>query len=256
MKNLKKGEFMMRKKCLSFALLLAFLMTGLLGTNAMSFNSEKGIISVNTSSNMEVIPDVAEISFAVQTSHKESMQIAALENKKISDEVFSKLKTYINEQNGDYIKTSDFKANPVYSYQNSKKIFERYEVSNKVIVHTKSIDEVGQMVDKALTLGATNVENLSFSVSNYESQCNELISEASKKAKTRADLIAKSLSTSIKGISNLTSSCSANEYNTPRLYLAKNMISDVAAESTSSGVSISNGVIKINANVNASFFAR
>ena len=72
---------MVRKKCLSFALLLTFLMTGLLGTNAMSFKSENGIISVNTSSSMEIIPDVAEISFAVQTSHKESMQFAALENK-------------------------------------------------------------------------------------------------------------------------------------------------------------------------------
>ncbi|MBQ7764202.1 SIMPL domain-containing protein [bacterium] len=246
----------MRKKCLILSLLLVFSMSGLLGTSAMSFKSEKGIISVNSSANMEVAPDVAEISFAVQTSHKDSMQIASVENKKISDEVFSMLKTFINEENGDFIKTSDFKANPIYSYQNSKKIFERYEVSNKVIIHTKSIDKIGLMIDNALKLGATNVENLTFAVSDYESQCNELISEASQKAKTRASLIAKTLSSSISGISNITTSCGINEYNTPRLYMAKNMISDVAAGATTSGVSISNGIIKINANVNATFFVK
>ena len=112
------------------------------------------------------------------------------------------------------------------------------------------------MIDNALKLGATNVENLTFAVSDYESQCNELISEASQKAKTRASLIAKTLSSSISGISNITTSCGINEYNTPRLYMAKNMISDVAAGATTSGVSISNGIIKINANVNATFFVK
>ena len=92
----------MRKKYLILSLLLVFSMSGLLSTSAMSFKSEKGIISVNSSANMEVAPDVAEISFAVQTSHKDSMQIASVENKKISDEVFSMLKTFINEENGDF----------------------------------------------------------------------------------------------------------------------------------------------------------
>ena len=57
---------------------------------------------------------------------------------------------------------------------------------------------------------------------------------------------------------NISTSCSANNYNPPRLYMAKNMIADVAAESTGGGLatSISNGVVKVNANVNASFFVK
>ena len=178
-------------------------------------------------------------------------------NKEISDKVFAQLKSMIDIQNGDYIKTSDFSANPVYSYLNSKKNFEKYEVSNRVIVHTKSIDKVGFMIDKAIEAGATNVDNLSFSLSNYESQCNDLIAIATKKAKTRAEVIAQALGTSINGISNISTSCSTNNYNPPRLYMAKNMIADVASESVSAGgVSISNGVVKVNANVNAGFFVK
>lgn len=220
--------------------------------------NEKGQISVNTTANTEIAPDVVEITFAVQTYDTKSMQNATLENKKVSNKVLSELKAMINTSNGDFIKTSDFNASPVYTYVNSKKTFDKYEVSNRVIVHTKSIDKVGAMIDKAINSGATNVSNLSFSVSNYESHCNDLIAEATKKAKSRAEVVANALSTNILGINSISTSCSANDYHHPRLYMAKNMLADVAAESTALGgtTEISNGVIKVNANVNASFFVK
>lgn len=217
----------------------------------------KGTISVNTSANTEVAPDVAEISFAVQTYDTKSMQKATIANKEISDKVFAELKSMINTENGDFIKTSDFNASPLYTYSGSKKNFDKYEVSNRVIVHTKSIDKVGKMIDNAIAAGATNVDNLTFSVSNYESQCNDLITIASKKAKSRADLVAKAMMTTVDGVSSVSTSCSTNESRAPRFYMAKNMMADVAAESASgAGTSISNGVVKIYANVNANFFVK
>lgn len=247
------------KKYVSFLAITAILSSMItLNTQAAAVgNSEKGSISVNTSANTEITPDVADISFAVQTSDTKSMQNAALQNKEISDKVLGQLKSMINTQNGDYIKTTDYRANPIYSYNNSKKTFERYEVSNRVIVHTKSIDNVGKMIDNAVKAGATNVDSLTFSLSNYESQCNELLGIATKKAKTRAEAIARSISTSIGGINNITTSCSTNNYTPPRLYMAKNMIADVAEDSAGQGsTSISNGVIKVFANVNASFYVK
>ena len=114
------------------------------------------------------------------------------------------------------------------------------------------------MIDKAINAGATNVDNLSFSLSNYESQCNNLITIATQKAKNRAEAVAKALGNSVDGVNSISTSCSTNSYNPPRLYMAKNMIADVAAESSALGgsTSISNGVIKVNASVNASFFVK
>lgn len=248
----------MKKTLAIITVLSLFAGSTMISSQAIGAEKERGTISVNTSANTELAPDVAELSFAVQTYDVKSMQNATIENKKISDKVFTELKSMINTTNGDYIKTSDFSAQPVYSYVNSKKNFEKYEVSNRVIVHTKSIEKVGMMIDKAIAAGATNVDNLSFSLSNYESQCNDLITIATKKAKTRADVIANALGASVDGLSNITTSCSTNNYNPPRLYMAKNMISDVAAETSGSGLatSISNGVVKVNANINASFFVK
>ena len=81
---------------------------------------EKGFISINTSANAEIIPDIAEISIAVVTSDHKSMQKATLQNKEISDKVISTLKSMINTSNGDYIKTSNFNASPIYIYNGNK----------------------------------------------------------------------------------------------------------------------------------------
>ena len=50
-------------------------------------NAQRGYISVNTTANTEVAPDVVEVSFAVVTSDSKSMQKATQANKEISDKL-------------------------------------------------------------------------------------------------------------------------------------------------------------------------
>lgn len=246
----------MKKSLIILAVLGICFLSADLATQAYD-NNTKGTISVNTSAETEVAPDLAEISFAIKTFDTKSMQQATLANRAISEKVYTQLKSMINTDKGDSIKTSDFSAQPIYSYVNSKKIFDKYEVSNRITIRTKSINQLGEIIDKAIDTGATNVENLSFSLSNYEKQCDDLLVIATQKAKKRANIIAQTLNTSIQGISNISTSCNTNNYNNPRLYMAKNMISDIATESSSLGSTIiTEGTIKINANINASFFVK
>lgn len=245
------------KKILTASVLAGLLIVPM-AAQAVSNQIERGYISVSGTANTEVAPDVAEISFAVQTSDTKSMQKATLLNKETSDRVLSVLSSMLNKDNGDYIKTSDFSASPVYSYSGSKRNLDKYEVSNRVIVHTKSLDKVGAMIDKAIEAGATNVDNLNFSVSTYDSKCNDLITIATKKAQTRAGVIAKGLGATIDGVRTADVSCNANNYNnTPRFYMAKNMM-EAAADSAvgSTQTSISGGVVKVNANINVTFFVK
>ena len=242
----------MKKNLIKVLLVLSLV---ILPLQAISALKDAGYISVNTNKNMEVEPDTAEISFSIKSYNNKSMQVAKENNKLVSQKVISELKTMINDKNGDFIKTSNFSANPIYSYKDSKKIFEKYEVSNTIIVKTKSLDEVGKMIDSAITSGATNVQNLSFSLSNYETQCNKLIVEAVKSSKTRAKDIATALGTELDGVKTLDSSCSTNNYNIPRVYMAKNMMmADGTASNETSSVPIEAGTIKLNANINATYY--
>ena len=241
----------MKKTLLAITVLSLLAGCATLSTQAVTQQSttERGTIYVSTSANTELAPDVAEISFAVITSDAKSMQKATALNKETSDKVLAALKSMLNTTNGDYLKTADFSASPIYSYSGSKRNLDKYEVSNRVIVHTKSLDKVGTMIDKAIEAGATNVDNLKFSVSNYDAQCDQLLGIATQKAKN--------LSTTLDGIKSFDLSCSANNPSTPRFYMAKNMLSAVADEAAGSApTSISGGVVKINANVNATFFVK
>lgn len=248
-------------KKLAALLLLAVISTGSLAYAAtVTTTPERGYISVSTTANTEVAPDVAEISIAVETYDTKSMQKATKENKEISDKVYAELKSMINPANGDFIKTADFNATPLYTYSsNNKKSFDKYQVSNSIIVHTKSIEKVGTMIDKAISLGATNINNLSFSVSNYEKQCNDLLSIAAKKAATRVNILAKASNQTLAGIKSMDTNCSTNSSSRVQYrFLAKNMAAmDSAAGATAeSSVPIQGGLIKIYANLNASYFVK
>ena len=247
------------KKCLAIVALSALIL-GCASTQAITATTgiERGYITVNTTANTEIAPDVAEVSIAVQTYDNKSMQKATLQNKDILEKVIAELKAMINTANGDFIKTTDYNASPIYTYSGNKRNLDKYQVSNSIVVHTKSIDKIGAIIDKAIALGATNVNSLSFSVSNYENQCNSLLELASKRAKLRAEAVAKVVPTTIAGIRTMDVSCSANNaVRTQYRMLKSNMLTDAAgATPEASSTSIESGAIKIYANVNASFFVK
>ena len=221
---------------------------------------ERGTLSVSTNADAEVSPDTVDIRISIKTKDSKSMQKASNENKLTSDNIYNALKGFINSQNGDYLKTADYNARPIYTYtSNNKRVFDRYEVSNNIIVHTKNIEQVGAMIDKAISLGATDVSDLRFSVSNYEKQCNELLEIASKKAKTRADITAKASGSYITGVKNLSISCSENTPNRVQYRLMMNKAaSDGASYEAASAPStpIQSGVIRVFANLSAVYFIK
>lgn len=231
------------------------------GINTASAEDTKGYVTVSTTANTDITPDVVEINISIKTEDTKSLQNATAENKEISDKVYNALKSMIDTNQGDYVKTSDYSAAPIYKYVSSRRVFDKYQVSNSVIVKTKKISKAGDMIDKAISLGATNVNDLNFSVSNYDLQCNDLIAVAAKKARTRADIMAKSVGSYVTGIKSMDASCSTNLRNTvPYRLMAKNVAFDSAggAPETAeiSSTPIQSGVIKIYANLNTGFFVK
>lgn len=244
------------KKFLISAVIVS-LALGCASVQAISESIERGYISVNTSANAELAPDVAEISIAVKTYDNKSMQKATLQNKEISEQVISTLKSMIDTSKGDYIKTADFSATPIYSYSGNKRNFDKYQVSNSVVVHTKSIDKIGSMIDKAIALGATDVNSLNFSVSNYEAQCNDLLTLAAKKASARANAVAKTVPTTLSGIRSMDVSCSTSNSSRPQYkMLMANRAMMMDSEAAGSSTTIESGVIKVFANVSATYFVK
>lgn len=228
--------------------------------NGIDSTLNKGYVSVSYTAEKEVSPDTVEVSISVKTDDKKSMQEAVRKNKEISDKVYSYLKSVITPANGDYVKTSNFSASPSYIYNNNKRTLDKYNVSNNVIVHTKSIDKISTIIDNSLSLGATDVDSLNFLLSEKDTQCADLLSNAAKQARKRADIVAASVGSSVVGIKNIDTTCSLNNSSRYPVYrnslmMAKAESMDGATSETNS-VNIEAGTIKIYSNVNASFYLK
>lgn len=241
----------MKKALLSLLVLSALVSVSFsLSAKAETAERDNGYVSVNNSTTKELPPNIAEISVNIETSDK-SMQKASDENKIIANKVYSSLKTILGKSgDGDYIKTNNFIAKPQYVYtKDNKKVFDKYVVSNSVVIRTKNINLVSQLVDTALAQGATSVGNLQFLVSDYDSACNAALGELTKKAYNQANSVASSINSKITGVKSINATC--NPENNQRPYYTMMAKSSTDSESATP---IESGKIKIFVNVDASFY--
>jgi len=249
--NFKKEGIM--KKVLTSALVFSvIIVTTAFSCRASVVEKDEGFISVNASTSKEVTPDQAQITVNIETSDK-SLQKAAEDNKIIADKVYSSLKAILNTGKGDYIKTNKYSANPVYIYtKENKKVFDKYVVLNNVIVKTKNIEIVAKLIDTAVASGATNVNDIQFLLADYDSACNDVLAQLTKRAYSQAVSIANSINSKIIGTKSISSTC--NPENNPRPFYG--MMAKSSMDSNSSATPIESGKIKIYANVDASFYVK
>lgn len=244
------------KKTIVF--ILSVLVILLSGINADIKAAEQGYISVDATSKIELVPDVVDFSVEVVTTSKESMSKAVAENKKVCAKVYDDLKKSIENNPTDSIKTLNYSAAPVYRYNNNKRVLDYYQVRNSLKVHTKDVSKVGKMIDTATENGATSVNNISYSISKYDEECNKLISETAKKARLQGENIAKAMGTEITGIRSISSSCSfSGSSSMPRLMmLSKSVSSSADGNIVESNTNIELGTMTLNARVNADFYVK
>lgn len=237
------------KKNLIILFSLALLVFVGLSTTAETVEKDKGYISVNESTTKEISPNQAEISIGIETSDK-SLQTASENNKKTAGKVYSSLKLLLGTE--DYIKTSNYSARQEYVYtKENKRVFDKYVVSNTIMIRTKKMELVSKLIDTAIAQGATNVQSLRFLAIDYDSSCNDTLAELTKKAYNKANSIAKSINSQIIGIKSLNVTCNSEDNSRPMYGMMLKNTRD-----TGSATPIESGKIKIYANVDASFYVK
>lgn len=237
------------KKVLTTITALVLLVFAGLCAIADTTEKDKGYISVSLSTTQETSPNQAEISISIETSDK-SLQQASDDNKKIANNVYASLKTILCKD--DYIKTNNYSAYPQYIYtKENKKVFDKYIVRNSVVIKTKNTSTVPKLIDTAISHGATGVDNLQFSVVDFDSSCNDALAELTRKTYAQANTVAKSINAQITGIKSIDTTC--NSENSPRPYYGM-MATDSMTKS--SATPIESGKIKVYTNINASFYVK
>lgn len=161
-------------------------------TEPTPFPSREKTISVSGQASTFVEPDRLNINFGVEVQ-KPTAKEALDENSAKMNEVIDAIKAAgIND---DEITTSQFSIYPVYeSYQEKetgiyKQRLTGYSVSNIISVKTSKLDLASNIIDAAVDAGVNRVDSVWFSLSEKKQQqvSDDLLAEAVKNAKSKAE---------------------------------------------------------------------
>ncbi|WP_445475395.1 SIMPL domain-containing protein [Methanococcoides methylutens] len=163
-----------------------------------SDQSTESTIFITGDAQTNIAPDTASLSIGVVVQSPTAKE-ASDENAVLMNAVIKELKDFGLQDNE--IKTSYVSVYPVYSYDGEPTI-EAYSASNNVQITTKSLDKVGEIIDRSTAAGANQIGGVSFTVSDEKRKelRDELVTAAVDDASSKADQLADSLGVKIVGV--------------------------------------------------------
>ena len=143
-------------------------------------------VTVSSDHGVKVVPDLAEISFGVQTI-KTTAKEAQSENAKEVNKVLDTLKKKKVEEKD--IRTTGYDLYPRYD-NNGEEII-GYTMTTNLVVSNRPVDTVGELVGACVEAGANQMYGITYTCSGYNEAYAEALGNATKAAKVKAEAIAK-----------------------------------------------------------------
>jgi len=187
---------------------------------------DRRTISVSGFSNLDVSPDQSEIFVRVEFIDLDP-KLAQSKLNEASNNIIRTLKS--KGLSDKEIETVDYNLERFREWKNNKYIDKGYRASHSLKLTIKDLTKVGEYINLAINNGANNIENVRFTLSEDKENDikNQLLSEAAKNAKSKADLLAKTLNSEV--ISVVSISESSRDYGP--VYAEALVTKDSASES-------------------------
>ena len=188
----------MIKKNLWLVLMAMLLCLGMSSVAMAAPGPGPAVISVSGQGRADVAPDMAVVNIGIVTTGK-TAQLAQAENARVASDVTAAL-----GQLGIFSKDiqTHYTMSPVYEKGDYRKAV-GYRANNTVTVTVNDVAKAGQVIDAALSSGATDVNGLSFGLKDAKSVRITALQMAVQDARSKADAIAAALGVKIVGIQNV-----------------------------------------------------
>lgn len=156
-------------------------------------------VTVVASESVDAVPDTTEINLGVTTTG-DSAPAAQDENTDTVNTVIDKLKELgVDEED---IQTSDYNIYP--HYDDSGSSIDGYTVSTTLRISGQDIADAGKLVSEGIKAGATDVNGINFSSSDYDSAYREALKAAVQTAKDKAETLAEAADLSLGDVVSIT----------------------------------------------------
>ncbi len=220
-------------------------------TNVSSANSERNVISVNSSETITVVPDIAEIVYAVRTEAKDA---ASCQQKNTEDvaKVIELLKGLGVEETS--IQTSDYYMYPIYNYSGNTQRITGYEASTSLTVSKLPIDSLDTILAQSVQTGINNIQSITYMSSKYDEGYSNALKLAMESARAKAEALAEAGGCSLGSVVGVRENSNYSEARYTDNALSSKMRSmESLAAGTEDGSSIMPGEVAVEVNITVEY---
>jgi uncharacterized protein YggE len=168
------------------ACLLTILALSLPGQAAL-LKGDQTTIAISGKGIVKAMADVAYVGAGVERSEKTATEAQQKAAQKMNNIIASLTKMGIPK---DKIETTRVSLHPKYEYEGRKRVFVGYTARNQIKITVDKLDDLGKIVDAAIAAGATNVDNISFSIKDEAVYKKAALQKAFNDAQGKAEIIA------------------------------------------------------------------
>lgn len=194
---------------------------------ASSMPTQGDVIVTSGEAVVQAAPDRAFVSISAESRAKQPKE-AQQANATAMSAVQAKLKAI--GVAADAVKTTAVDLQPEFDYQNGKQTLRGYVARNTIEVRVEPVEKVGEVIDAAVSSGATSVSSVRFDLKDRTAVEKKALQEAVADARGRAEAIAQGAGRSVDRIVRIEDQ-GVRSVPPPRPYMAKMAMMDTA-EST------------------------
>jgi uncharacterized protein YggE len=205
-------------------------------------------VSVSGTGEIEVIPDAAYVSMAIEARHK----VLSTARKQVDDRVAAFLQ--LGDQLGidrKHVKTAGMNVRPEYRWEEKtrKRYLDAYVVTRQLQVDLRDLDKLGALMTRAVEVGVNQVNPPQFRATNERELRRQALAQAAEDARANAQVLADTLDVKLGAVRKLDAQYNVHTPQPVYRMAAMRMEADTGgAEQT-----YETGQIKYTASVNASF---
>ena len=168
-------------------------------SSSVTYN-ENHTITVNSSEQVCIVPDIAQIVYAINTQ-KTSAADCQKENSASVAQVIELLKSLGIEETS--IQTSDYYMHPVYNYSGNTARITGYEAVTSLTVSDLPIGDLDMILAESVSTGINTVQSITYMASGYDQSYQEALTLAVNTAYQKAQVLATASGSSIGNVTGI-----------------------------------------------------
>lgn len=208
-------------------------------------------ITVDADGKVSAPPDIAVVSFGVQTGRQGTAQQAIkLLADKMQQVIDAVKKDSIEDKD---ISTDSFSLSPAYDWKDGQQIPRGFEANQSLHVKVRDLDKIGAILSAVTAAGANQIGGVDFTIDDPE----KLQAMARGKAITKAEAKAQKLATELgKSLKRLKGFSEGGGYGPPMPYAKANIALDQAGGASMESVPVPTGEQDITVSVSLTYELR